>query len=72
MPPKTRSETKSLLEVGQLINLEVGGRTIPSLEVLEWDDKFIKLRWSITVSPQTEIVLIPWTQLGAIGLVGER
>lgn len=72
MPPKTRSETKSLLEVGQLINLEVGGRTIPSLEVLEWDDRFIKLRWNTTVSPQTEIVLIPWTQLGPIGLVGER
>lgn len=60
-----------LLKVGQLINLEKGGRTLQNLEVLGWDDRFIKLRWDIHVSPQTEVVLVPWSD-AVIGLVGER
>lgn len=67
MPPAK----KNLLEVGQLINLDRGGRTLQNLEVLDFDENFIKLRWDIHVSPQTEVVLVPWKE-AVIGLVGER
>lgn len=75
MPPAKRVEAaalKPLLEKGKLVNLEKGGRTLTDLEVLDWDDNFVKFRWSVHVSPQTEIVLIPWAKIEAIGLVGER
>ncbi len=68
MPPAK----KQLLEVGAIVNIEKNGRTIPSVEVLDYDDKFVKFRWNLTISPQTEIVLVPWSQVEAIGLVGER
>lgn len=64
--------TKSLLQVGKLVNIEKGGRTLQNLEVLDFDDNFVKFRWDIHVSPQTEVVLIPWAKIEAIGLVGER
>lgn len=63
---------KALLEKGKLVNLEKGGRTLTNLEVIDWDDTFVKFRWDIHVSPQTEIVLIPWAKIEALGLVGER
>jgi hypothetical protein len=71
MPPAKKNEEKPLLEVGQLINLDRGGRTLTNLEVLGIDDNFLKLRWDVHVSPQTEVVLIPWRE-AVIGLVGER
>lgn len=71
MPPAKKPETKPLLEIGQLINLDRGGRTLQNLEVLGFDDNFLKLRWDIHVSPQTEVVLVPWRE-AVIGLVGER
>jgi len=74
MPPaqKKAEAVKGLLLKGAIINLEKGGRTLTGLEVLDWDDTFVKFRWSIHTSPQTEIVLIPWGKIEAIGLVGER
>lgn len=69
--PKATTK-KPLLEVGAIVNLEKGGRTLTGLEVLDYDDSFIKFRWNLTVSPQTEVVLIPWAQVEAIGLTGER
>ncbi len=69
---KTATPTKSLLKIGTLVNIDKGGRTLQNLEVLDFDDNFIKFRWDIHVSPQTEIVLIPWAKIEAIGLVGER
>lgn len=71
MPPAKTNTNKSFIEKGMLINLEKGGRTLQNLEVLDWDDRFIKLRWDIHSSPQTEVVLIPW-EGAVIGLVGER
>lgn len=72
MPPAQKKATeKPLLEVGQLINLDRGGRTLQNLEVLGFDENFLKLRWDVTVSPQTEVVLVPWRE-AVIGLVGER
>ena len=72
MPPAKKTETtKPLLEVGQLINLDRGGRTLQNLEVLGFDENFLKLRWDVHVSPQTEVVLVPWRE-AVIGLVGER
>lgn len=72
MPPAKKTvEEKPLLEIGQLINLDRGGRTLQNLEVLGFDDNFLKLRWDIHVSPQTEVVLVPWRE-AVIGLVGER
>lgn len=73
-PRKTveAAPAKALLEKGKLVNLERGGRTLTNLEVIDWDDNFIKFRWDLHVSPQTEIVLIPWAKVEAIGLVGER
>lgn len=68
-PKKT--ETESFLKVGSLINLDRGGRTLQNLEVLGVDDKFIKLKWDVHVSPQTEVALVP-IDGSVIGLVGER
>ena len=72
MPPAKKVETEALLKEGALVNLERGGRTLQNLEVLGFDEHFIKLRWDIHVSPQTEIVLVPWGKVESIGLVGER
>jgi len=68
---KTEPEAEPLLKIGSLINLDRGGRTLQNLEVLGIDEYFVKLRWDIHVSPQTEIVLVPWRE-AVIGLVGER
>lgn len=72
MPPAKKTETESLLKVGSLVNLERGGRTLQNLEVLGFDEHFIKFRWDIHVSPQSEIVLVPWSKVESLGLVGER
>lgn len=68
---KKAETTEPLLKVGSLINLDRGGRTLQNLEVLGFDEYFVKLRWDIHVSPQTEVVLVPWRE-AVIGLVGER
>lgn len=68
----TAKTVEALLKKGAIVNLEKGGRTLTGLEVIDWDEHFIKFRWSVHVSPQTEIVLIPWSKVEAIGLVGER
>ena len=70
-PRKTEPKAEPILKIGQLINLDRGGRTLQNLEVLGYDDNFLKLRWDMTISPQTEIVLVPWRE-AVIGLVGER
>ncbi len=70
---KTVTKTvEPLLKKGAIVNLEKGGRTLTGLEVLDWDDNFVKFRWSIHTSPQTEIVLVPWQKIEAIGLTEER
>lgn len=68
---KAEPVTEPLLRVGALINLDRGGRTLQNLEVLGYDENFLKLRWDIHISPQTEVVLVPWRE-AVIGLVGER
>lgn len=70
-PRKAEPKAEPILKIGQLINLDRGGRTLQNLEVLDYDDNFLKLRWDMTISPQTEIVLVPWRE-AVIGLVGER
>jgi hypothetical protein len=77
MPPAKRvteesSLPQSYLQAGQLVNLTAGGRTLFNYEILGWDANFIKFRGDLTVSPQTEVVLIPYGQIEAIGLVGVR
>lgn len=71
MPAAPKKTDEGFLKVGALINLDRGGRTLQNLEVLGVDDKFIKLKWDIHVSPQTEVVLVP-IDGSVIGLVGER
>lgn len=60
------------LEKGMLVNIVLGGRTLTGYEVLGADGHFIKFRANINVAPQTEIVLIPFVQIEAIGLLNER
>jgi len=60
------------LRVGQLVHLVSSGRTLQYREVLGMDDKFLKIRSDVTVSPQTEVVLIPWARIEAIGITDER
>ena len=62
----------SFLEVGMLVNLVSGGRTLPNYEILDFDATYLKVRGSLQVAPQTEIVLIPHAQIAVIGLVGVR
>lgn len=61
-----------LLKKGALVSLEKGGRTLTGLKVIDWDENFVKFQWNVHISPQTEIVLIPWGKIEAIGLEGER
>ena len=68
----TKPATESLLKIGSIINLEKGGRTLTGLEVLAYDEHFVKFRWNVQISPQTEIVLIPRDKIEAIGLTEER
>ena len=70
--PTRATAKKSLLNVGDIVNLDRGGRNLTGYEVLDMDDSFIKFRANIQFSPQTEIILIPWGELGVIGLVGVR
>lgn len=77
MPPAKRVTEESalpqtFLQSGQLVNITCSGRTLFNYEVLGWDANFIKFRADLTVSPQTEVVLIPYGQIEAIGLVGVR
>jgi len=75
MPPAKRTETTNtdgLLRKGQLVHLILNGRTLQYREVLDWDDRFLKIRSDMSVAPQTEIVLIPWGQIEALGLTDER
>lgn len=74
MPPAQKKEAapEALLKKGSIVNLERSGRTLTGLEVLDWDDHFIKFRWDLSVSPQTEIVLVPWGKVESIGLTQER
>ena len=71
MPAAPKKADEGFLKVGALINLDRGGRTLQNLEILGFDDKFIKLKWDVHVSPQTEVVLVP-IEGSVIGLVGER
>jgi hypothetical protein len=64
-------KTDGFLKIGALINLDRGGRTLQNLEILDYDDKFLKVRWDHNVSPMTEVALIPLDG-SVIGLVGER
>lgn len=74
MPPvqKKSEQPEGLLRKGSIVNLVAGGRTLTGLEVLEYDDKFIKFRWDVHVAPQTEIVLVPWGKVEIVGLTDER
>lgn len=88
MPPRKRTETevtysaapvppkdaqiKSFINEGDLVNVVSNGRTHQNYEVLGLDDRFIKFRADMSVAPQTEVVLIPYAQIEAIGLVNER
>ena len=65
-------EKKSLLEIGQLCNLVVGGRTLQNYELLDQDEHYLKFRGSVQISPQTEVVLFHRSSIEGIGLVGVR
>ena len=78
MPPAKRTETKTepeglgFLREGMIVNVVTGGRTLTGYEVLGLDANFIKFRGNIQVARQTEIVLIPFARVEAIGVTGER
>ena len=71
MPPVQKQPVaKSMIEVGQLCNLVIGGRTLQNYEFLGCDDNYMKFRGNMQISPQTEIVLFHHTSIEGIGLVG--
>ena len=80
MPPTKRTPIEeptavasaSFLKVGDIVNIISHGRTLQAYEVLGMDDRFIKFRADMSVAPQTEVVLLPYAQIEAIGLVNER
>lgn len=72
VPKQKIAEPEGLLKIGALVHLVNGGRTYQNYEVLDFDDKFIKLRGSIQNAPQTEIVLIPFGKVEMLGLPNER
>lgn len=75
MPPTKPSAPVSspfALKVGQVCNVVVNGQLMPACELLDMDDKVLTFRSSLQISPQCEVVLIPWTAVERIGLVGVR
>lgn len=73
MPPAQKApvaKATGLLEVGQLCNLVVGGRTLQNYEFLGSDSNYLKFRGNVQIAPQTEIVLFHHTSIEGIGLVG--
>lgn len=78
MPPAKRAEMKTeapdwgFLREGMIVNVVTGGRTLTGYEVLGVDANFVKFRGNIQVAPQTEIVLIPFQRIEALGLTDER
>lgn len=68
--PRHRAQT-GLLKIGELVNLSVGGRTLLNREVLDFDQRFIKVTSDVTVAPQTKVALYPFTSIESIGLVNE-
>lgn len=76
MPPAKRVEVEKapegFLRKGRIVNLTAGGRTLFAYEILDWDEHFVKFRADVSVSPQTEVVLIPYGKIEAIGLTDER
>ena len=57
-----------LLAIGDLIHLVSGGRTLTNYEVLDMDDRFLKLSANPQVAPQTDAILIPWSSIEVLGL----
>lgn len=68
----TPTPKRGLLNVGDIVHLVNGGRTLQHYEVLDMDEHFIKFRANIQNAPQTEIVLIPRDKIEALGLPNER
>lgn len=68
--PKT-AKPEGLIKIGAFVNIDRGGRTLTDLQVLDYDEHFIKVKWNMQISPMTEVALIPWGD-SVIGLVGER
>lgn len=81
MPPRQKATPShepeiapqvGLLKIGAIVNLVQGGRTLTGYEVLDFDNRLVKFRGSVLNAPQTEIILVPWGQIEAIGLTDER
>lgn len=68
----TGDTPRPFLREGMIVNVVTGGRTLTGYEVLGMDANFIKFRGNMQVAPQTEIVLIPFARLEAIGITDER
>ncbi len=71
-PKQALAKQPGLLQLGMLVHIVTGGRTLQDYEVLDMDDRFVKLRANAQVAPQTEVILIPYEKIEVLGLPGER
>jgi hypothetical protein len=72
VPKQAVAKAPGLLQIGMLVHLVSGGRTLENYEVLDMDDRFVKFRANAQVAPQTEVILIPFEKIEVMGLPGER
>lgn len=63
---------KFSFEPGQIFHLVVNGQFLPNYELIEIQGNLWVFRGNTLVSPQTEIVGIPYHSIERIGLVGQR
>lgn len=63
---------KFSFEPGEIFNLVVNGQLLPAYELLEKQADLWVFRANTQVSPQTEVVGIPFRAIERIGLVGQR
>jgi hypothetical protein len=68
VPKQAVAKAPGLLQIGDLVHLVSGGRTLTNYEVLDMDDRFLKLSANIQVAPQTNVILIPWSSIEVLGL----
>lgn len=68
VPKQAVAKAPGLLQIGDKVHLVSGGRTLTNYEVLDMDDKFLKLSANSQVAPQTDAILLPWTSIEVLGL----
>lgn len=72
-PAAAASKRSTDLVVGDLLNVAIGGKlAYKNAELLGHNEVYLKVRGSLSIAPFTEIVMVPWSAIEGVGVVGQR